>query len=43
VIDILPFRLVIRCEHSHPFSAGTFANVRFKGSLANIVAGGALD
>jgi hypothetical protein len=35
--------LVVRCEHSHPFSAGTFAKVRIKGPLANIIASGALD
>ncbi len=27
-------KLVVRCQHSPPFSAGTFANVGIKGPLA---------
>src|SRR5215470_2243309 len=28
---------VVRRQHSHPFSAGTFANVGVKGPLANLL------
>jgi hypothetical protein len=35
--------LVVRFQHSHPFAAGTFANVGIKGPLEIIDSSGALD
>ncbi len=35
--------LVVQFQHSHPISAGTFANVGIKGPLENIDSSGALD
>jgi hypothetical protein len=35
--------MVVRCQHSHPVAADTFADVGIKGPPAKYVSGGASD
>ena len=43
IFPALPSALVVRFQHSHTLSAGTFANVGIKGPPENIDSSGALD